>query len=565
MASSILRRLDQLNEFERQPVSPDELKSGRYFAGAFAGEHIAATEFVIGALFVSFGARAFDILVGLLVGNALAVLSWTFVCVPIAMQTRLTLYWYLRRITGPAMMVIYNVLNGVLYCVLGGAMITVAASAVRIPFGIPDQTHWYPEDPRFVLVVLGIGAVVETLAIAGFRRLAQFNMVCSPWMITMFVAGALVALPLLGHVRSLGDFWRIANTEIWKGPVPGQANPIGFWHIVAFAWICNLGMHIGLTDMAIFRYAKRGTYGLYSSFGMFLGHYVAWIAAGIMGAGAAVLLKRPLTTLDSGSVAYSTLGTAGVLAVVFAGWTTANPMLYRAGLAFQVVSPGWPRWLVTLIAGAITTVAACSPYVFTKLLDFLGIYGLLLMPVGTVVVVEHWLFPRIGWTQYWVSRRGLLLNWPALAACVSALTAGFVGLYLGIVPHLFFLFIPVWILTAVVYLGLARLAGAAQPVSEPAIVEPIVTPVAPAADPDRADPRPPGEKGMLYYASGSVALASLVLCLLLPLRLLLSDGDGYTDRLTGFHLRLFWTTVVYFISSTIWLGLYESRARDSAS
>ena len=52
---SILQRLDQLNEFERQPISKDKLHSGIYFAGAFAGEHVAATEFVIGALFVTFG------------------------------------------------------------------------------------------------------------------------------------------------------------------------------------------------------------------------------------------------------------------------------------------------------------------------------------------------------------------------------------------------------------------------------------------------------------------------------------------------------------------------------
>ena len=51
----------------------------------------------------------------------------------------------------------------------------------------------------------------------------------------------------------------------------------------------------------------------------------------------------------------------GALAVVIAGWTTANPTLYRAGLALQVVTPNWPRWVVTLIAGAVTTLMACSP------------------------------------------------------------------------------------------------------------------------------------------------------------------------------------------------------------
>jgi len=109
-ASGIMARLDKLNEFERQPVTPDKLQSGQHFAGVFAGEHVAATEFVIGALFVSKGAHTYDVIVGLIFGNLLAVLSWALICAPIAVETRLTLYWYLRKIGGPVMTVIYNIL-----------------------------------------------------------------------------------------------------------------------------------------------------------------------------------------------------------------------------------------------------------------------------------------------------------------------------------------------------------------------------------------------------------------------------------------------------------------------
>ena len=94
--------MDGLYEYDREPVSRDDLKPGRYFAGLFAGEHVAATEFVIGAFFVLHGVELRDLVFGLLLGNLLAVLSWTFVCAPIATDTRLTLYWYLRRIAGPA-------------------------------------------------------------------------------------------------------------------------------------------------------------------------------------------------------------------------------------------------------------------------------------------------------------------------------------------------------------------------------------------------------------------------------------------------------------------------------
>ena len=76
------------------PVSPNKLQSGKKFAANYAGEHVAGTEFVIGALFVSWGVSTYDIVVGLLIGNFLAVLSWALVTAPIATDTRLTLYAY---------------------------------------------------------------------------------------------------------------------------------------------------------------------------------------------------------------------------------------------------------------------------------------------------------------------------------------------------------------------------------------------------------------------------------------------------------------------------------------
>ncbi|MCP4638933.1 MAG: nucleoside transporter, partial [bacterium] len=294
--------LDKLYEFDREPVSEDKLQPGKHFAGLLAGEHVAGTEFVIGALFVGWGASAFDVFVGLAIGNLLAVITWALLCAPIATQTRLTLYWYLQKIAGPATTVVYNILNAVLFCVLAGCMITVSASAVRIPFGIPPQTNWYPESMGFVVVVLVVGAVVTALAILGFKRVAQFGSVCSPWMFLMFLGGAVAMLPVVYQAASGtgSGFWHMANEVIWTGKAPDGAPKISFWHVTAFAWICNLAMHGGLSDMALFRYAKHPAYGLYSAFGMFFGHYLAWIFAGIMGAAAGIVLKLPITELDAG-------------------------------------------------------------------------------------------------------------------------------------------------------------------------------------------------------------------------------------------------------------------------
>ena len=40
-----------------------------------------------------------------------------------------------------------------------------------------------------------------------------------------------------------------------------------------------------------------------------------------------------------GPLAYGACGVVGLVCVVVAGWTTANPTIYRAGLAFQAIVP----------------------------------------------------------------------------------------------------------------------------------------------------------------------------------------------------------------------------------
>ena len=305
---------DFLYEFDRERIPKSRLLGPGYFAGAYAGEHVAATEFVIGVTFVNWGASIQDIFLGLVIGNLMAVLTWTLVCAPIAVDTRLTLYWYLRKIGGSRLTSIYNVINALLYSIMAGCMITVSASAVRIPFGIPPQLDWYPTDFRFVLVVLGVGTVVVALAVLSFKKLATFATVCSPWMFLMFIVGAIAVLPEL-FASAVGDsFFAMASQSVWTGQTPDGSEPMGFWKVAAFAWICNLGMHGALSDMALFRYARKSSYGLFSSFGMFLGHYLAWICAGLMGAGAALLMGRSLVELDAGEVGYQALGWVGALA-----------------------------------------------------------------------------------------------------------------------------------------------------------------------------------------------------------------------------------------------------------
>ena len=122
---------DPVEEFEREPV-PERARLGlKSYVGMFAGEHVAGTELMIGPLFLAAGVSAFDMIFGLLVGNLLAVLSWTFFTAPIATRCRLTLYYQLEKICGRKLVMSYNLANGVMFTVLAGAMMTVSATAVE--------------------------------------------------------------------------------------------------------------------------------------------------------------------------------------------------------------------------------------------------------------------------------------------------------------------------------------------------------------------------------------------------------------------------------------------------
>jgi purine-cytosine permease-like protein len=452
------------DEFEREPVPERSLLGFKSFVGMYAGEHTAGTELMIGPLFVASGVSAFDLLVGLFVGNLLAVLSWTFLTAPIATRARLTLYYQLEKICGRSLVTIYNLANGVMFCFLAGAMITVSATAVGVwaDFQLPRLTDVYPNSVGWVLASLVVGLFTSVVAVYGYEFVARVANVAAPWMTLVFIAFGLVTLRQFmdatnTEVHSAADLWNLAATHIWKGgdPLPGQVK-FTFWHVMFFAWFCNMAMHIGMSDLSILRFARKSWYGIATASGMFLGHYIAWIAASLLYA--LQLHKNPANTdVLPGPMSYEACGVAGLLCVILAGWTTANPTIYRAGLAFQAIVPTVSRAKVTFVTGLIATIAGMFPAIAMKLLDFVALYGLLLMPIGAVILVDFYLLPKFGLHSSYAEFSRTKFNWAAGLTWILTLAAcwGYVA-YAG-KDKIFFAGLPGWFVAAVLYIVLSKL------------------------------------------------------------------------------------------------------------
>lgn len=450
LLDKLTSNLESVQEFEREPVPPARQKGWRSFLGMYAGEHTAGTEFVIGPLFVAHGASAGDLIFGLLIGNLLAVLSWAFLCAPIATKERITLYYKLEKICGKRLTVVYNLVNALMFCFLAGSMIAVSATAVGIPFDMPmaELSDWLPNSVSWVVIVLVVGMVTTIVATLGYEQVSRFANIASPWMILVFLAAAIAVLPELG-IQHIGDFWPAAESKIWTGiPLKGQSK-FTFWHVLFFAWFCNMAMHIGMADLSIFRYAKSWKSGFTSAGGMFVGHYLAWLASGIL---YAVFLQKSQNSLEfaPGPIAYYAAGIAGASCVIIAGWTTANPTIYRAGLAVQAIIPNSKTWKVTLIVGLITTTAACFPALVMRLLDFVALYGLILMPMGAIIFIDYYLLPRLGLRSDYAEKTGIGINWAATGTWVLTLAAClFINFYVGV--EIFFLGLPGWFVAVLLY------------------------------------------------------------------------------------------------------------------
>jgi nucleobase:cation symporter-1, NCS1 family len=451
-ATEITAEDHSVNEYENERVPDKALKGPASFWGMYAGEHTAGSEFMIGPLFVAYGVGAGDLIFGLLLGNLAAVLTWRYLTTPVSMKLRFTLYHKLEKICGRNLVTIYNLANGLLFCFLAGAMVTVSATAVGVPFPgvkMPGFSDMMPTGVAWCAVVVVLGAAMTAVAVRGYSVVARVANYAAPWMFLVFAACAIATLPKLESLEL---------SRIWTGVPQEGKMKIGFWGVFFFAWFCNAAVHMGMSDMTVLRYAKKPSCGWAPAAGMYLGHCIAWISASLL---FAYQLQRfgADASVAPGPIVDDAVGWAGLICVVIAGWTTANPTIYRAGLAFQGMLPQISRTTATVIAGVVCTIAGLFPAFAMLLLDFVGIYGMILAPVGAIIVVDVYFAKYLGIASDPAEKSGSSFNVSALLAWIVPAAIGYWSVGFFKMPLPTYATLPVWIGSGVLYIILSKVLG----------------------------------------------------------------------------------------------------------
>ena len=177
-----------------------------------------------------------------------------------------------------------------------------------------------------------------------------------------------------------------------------------------------------------------------------------------------------------------------------------------------------------------------------------------MVPVGSIVFAEHQIFPKIGYTRYWSQYRQLTFSTPAIASWALGLLFGF-GLNLLNVMSFYYLFIPTWIFTILMYTFLAGRYGAKNKYPEEEAKEKTRNSNIQKFQAQKAEKEDVIIKDTSLYTKVLKSISMLVLAITLVLGGIVLFGSEteqvYLENRELFYKYAFVCTVIYFTTS-IW-------------
>lgn len=211
-----------------------------------------------------------------------------------------------------------------------------------------------------ILIVIG-GVLMTTTAFVGYKAIEKLSIISVPLLGLLLVASVVKVL----EEKSL--------SEVLDAPLSGDPLTIG----VSVSLIIGSLATGAIIGPDISRYARSTKDAVISSFvGFFGGFSIVLILAAI--------LAKATTQVDIVAIMLGLgWGTAGMLILILAQWTTNDNNLYSSALGFAVVFKKVPKYALTIVAGIIGTVLAVAG-IYDNFIPFLIFLSALIPPIGGV-------------------------------------------------------------------------------------------------------------------------------------------------------------------------------------
>lgn len=308
-----------------------------------------------------------------------------------------------------------------------------ASVITRAPLGYPIGT-WIPSVVLAVTLAGWFAVQTELAAMAADGLLLYFTDTSYP-LLTIFAMGATniyFAVMGFGWMRRLAAFSVPAlivlailliveitrNFPVFELISRDGDGSITFMQALNIIISGQLAGSLSASDIS--RYARK--------------HRSLWVGvvACVTPVAATITALGALSALTSGNwnpvqgVQTLGLGVGALVLIILATWTTNDKNLYSGGLALTNLFPAWPRWQLTLLLGAVGTVAACFRLT-EHFLQWLIALGVVFAPLGGVLIADYFVvrkrqihIPELYKDNGRYRFRGGL-NWVALAAMAIGL------------------------------------------------------------------------------------------------------------------------------------------------
>ena len=220
--------------------------------------------------------------------------------------------------------------------------------------------------PIWPFTLLG-GVLMTFTAVFGLKAIAKLSFLAVPLLMVLLISALFVGpqnMPL----------------EEIQSHTPKEIMPLG----MLISSIVG-AMAVGAVIMPdITRYSKGQ------------GHTVGGVVLGMLVGFPIVLILAAYLVVGSGdadfmhvllSIFKGPWGIVAIAAILLATWTTNDNNLYSASLALNSIITGQPKWLLTLIGGAVGTILALIG-IMQLFMEWLLILGIAIPPIGAILIID---------------------------------------------------------------------------------------------------------------------------------------------------------------------------------